>query len=277
MAALSCVLLMKVVVRSEPFTWTTDAGMKLLPLRINVNPPLLATTVSGERLVKVGSGLRTSKLRDHTPPPGGGFATDTERNAAEAVSLAGMAAVSCVLLTKVVVRLEPFTWTTDAGMKLLPLRVMVTEPLPAMTVSGERLVRVGSGLRTSKLRDHTPPPGVGFTTETERNAADATSTPRIAAVSCVLLTKVVARLEPFTWTTDAGTKLLPVRVIVNPPLPAITVSGERLVSFGAGFGPGLLTASVRGVDVPPPGVGFITETERVLTVAMSLAGMVALS
>ncbi len=88
-----------------------------------------------------------------------------------------------MLLTKVVGRLEPLNWTTELGMKLLPPRVKVNPPLPAMTLSGERLERVGSGLLTAKVSDHMPPPGAGVNTEIEGNAAVATSLAGMAAVS----------------------------------------------------------------------------------------------
>src|SRR5258707_4396853 len=115
--------------------------MKLLPLRVNVNAPLPGITLSGERFDRVGCGLLTARVCAHTPPPGPGLTTEIEGNEAEATSPAGMAAVSCVALTKDVARLEPFTCTTDPGMKLLPLRVNVNAPLPAMTLSGGKIGR----------------------------------------------------------------------------------------------------------------------------------------
>ena len=91
----------------------------------------------------------------------------------------------------------------------------------------------------------------------------------------MLLTKVVLRPEPLTWTTDPAMKLPPLRVNVNPPLPAMTLAGEILESDGAGFG--LLTVRVNAADVPPPGAGFTTVMEIVPAEAMSLAGIAALS
>ena len=61
-----------------------------------------------------------------------------------------------------------------------------------------------------------PPPGAGFTTVTEAVPAVATSVDWIDAVNCVLLTKVVARGDPFHWTLKPFTKLLPLTVSVNP-------------------------------------------------------------
>jgi hypothetical protein len=59
-------------------------------------------------------------------------------------------------------------------------------------------------------------------------------------------------------------KLLPLRVSVCAPAPATTEEGERLVSVGAG----LLTAKV-ALEVPPPGVGFVTTTAYLPAVAWS--------
>src|SRR5258708_39918124 len=105
------------------------------------------------------------------------------------------------------------------------------------------------GLLTARVSAYTPPPGPGFSTETESAAAEATSPAGMAAVSRVLLTKVVDRLEPFTCTTDAGIKLVPVRVNVNAPLPAITLAGDRTESDGYG----LVMARVKAELRPPAG------------------------
>jgi hypothetical protein len=87
----------------------------------------------------------------------------------------------------------------------------------------------------------------------------------------VPLINVVLRLEPFTRTAEPETKLLPLRVKVNPALPALMLAGEMLESDG----PGLVTVKVRDPLVPPPGVE--TAMERDPAVASALAGMVAAS
>src|SRR5437867_4240858 len=62
------------------------------------------------------------------------------------------------------------------------------------------------------------------------------------------------------------TKFVPVIVSVEPEVPAILLEGERLLAIGTG----LLTVNVSGgVDVPPPGAGFVTVTEIVPAVAIS--------
>src|SRR3970040_1735616 len=99
MAAVSCVLLRKVVVRSAPFQRTTEEEIKPLPLTVRVKPASPAVALEGNKEVKLGPGLlmvRTGAFE--VPPPGAGLNTVTCAVPAVARSLAGMAAVSCVLL-----------------------------------------------------------------------------------------------------------------------------------------------------------------------------------
>src|SRR5258708_32087979 len=120
--------------------------MTVVCFRVHVSDLLLGRRLSGERSDRVGCGFLTAKVCAHTPPPGPGLTTEIEGNEAEATSPAGMAVVSCVALTKVVARLEPFTCTTDPGMKLLPLRVNVKAPLPAIKPSRGKPEKVGWGV-----------------------------------------------------------------------------------------------------------------------------------
>jgi hypothetical protein len=53
----------------------------------------------------------------------------------------------------------------------------------------------------------------------------------------------------------------------------MALEGESEVAFGKG----LWMEKVRALDVPPPGVGLITVTDAVPTVAMSLAGTEAVT
>ncbi len=84
---------------------------------------------------------------------------------------------------------------------------------------------------------------------------------------------MVVRLAPFHRTTEDGTKLAPLTVRVKALPPAVAVLGETLLSVGAG----LRTEKLAGADVPPPGVGVTTVTAKVPAVAMSPAGIVAVS
>ena len=74
------------------------------------------------------------------------------------------------------------------------------------------------------------------------------------------LTNVVTRALPCHSTTELLTKFVPFTVSVNAPLPALAVLGEIELTVGTG----LFTVNVTGVDVPPPGAGFVTVTPGVL-------------
>src|SRR5690242_7699983 len=69
--------------------------------------------------------------------------TATDAWPALAMSLAGMAAVSCVALTNVVGRLSPFHVTMLPATKLLPVAVSVNPGPPGAAEFGESAVRVG--------------------------------------------------------------------------------------------------------------------------------------
>src|SRR5689334_24126003 len=108
MAACSDVDDTYVVVRSLPFQRTTDVETKFVPLRFKVKAGSLACLVSGEMVLSVGAGLFTVTVcAFEVPPPGVGLKTVTENVPAVAASVAGMAAVTCVGDTYVVVRFAP--------------------------------------------------------------------------------------------------------------------------------------------------------------------------
>jgi hypothetical protein len=84
---------------------------KLVPFTVSVNAAPPAVTEVGLRLVIVGTGLVAMIVKESAldvPPPGVGLTTVTLAVPAEAMSAAVVAAVNCVLLTNVVVRLDPF-------------------------------------------------------------------------------------------------------------------------------------------------------------------------
>ena len=93
-----------------------------------------------------------------TAPPG--FCTVTEALPAAAISAAGIAAVSWVALTKVVVRFAPFQRTTEPLTKLLPFTVSVKAGPPPAALLGERELnrapldhcRLGRFFRPTELR-----------------------------------------------------------------------------------------------------------------------------
>jgi hypothetical protein len=80
------------------------------------------------------------------PPPGAGLVTVAAGVPVEAMLAAGMAAVNCVELTKVVAGVDPPKLTVEAATKFAPLIVSVKAAPPATVLVGEIVVIVGVGL-----------------------------------------------------------------------------------------------------------------------------------
>jgi len=240
--------------------------------------------VAGCNVVIAGTGLFAAVMVKVTafevPPPGAGFVTVTVGVPAAATSLAGMAAVSLVALTKVVARGVPLKFTTDVVMKFEPFTVRVNAPEPAVAVAGCRVVIAGTGLLAAVTVKVTtldvPPPGEGLVTVTAGVPTLAMSVASMAAVSLVALTKAVARAVPLKFTTDVLMKFEPFTVSVKAPEPAVAVAGCRVVIAGTGL-LAAVTVKVTALDVPPPGDGLVTVTVGVPTLAMSEASMAAVS
>ena len=248
-------------------TCTTDVETKLLPVTVSVNPGPPAVALDGEMPVNEGAGLLTVNGRVLVPEPSG-LITPMARVPAEAMSLAGIAAVTCVPLTNVVVRFEPLTWTKAPFTKFEPLAVSVKAGPPAVALLGEMLVRDGGGLVTVKVTAaDVPPPGVFTVTESEPGVLESAAGK--VAVNCVALTKVVLRFTPFTWTTDVLTKFEPVAVKVTGPLPATALVGEIAFKVGGG-GADPVTVKLTGLDCQGPSLGLDTVSVSVPAWATSL-------
>jgi hypothetical protein len=140
-----------VVGRLLPFHCTTELATKFCPLTVNrlftestnCSP---AGTQFGKRPLIVGTVLAllvTVKfIAFEVPPPGAGLVTVTAKMPVEAMLAAGMAAVNCVELTKVVGTTAPKLTIEDA-MKFVPLIVSVNAAPPATAAFGEIDVIVG--------------------------------------------------------------------------------------------------------------------------------------
>ena len=89
-----------------------------------------------------------------------------------------------------------------------------------------------------------------------------------------MLTNVVLRAAPLNRTAELLLKFVPLTVKVKAVSPANLVIGDKLLTVGTG----LFTVTINGgVDVPPPGVGFVTVTEAVPPVANSEAAICAVN
>ena len=108
----------------------------------------LPPPVAGSWLVSMdrGKGADIVKSKaEEVPPPGEGLNTVIWAVPSAAMSLAGIEAVSCALLTNVVGRSEPFHLTTELEMKDDPVAVSVKSLPPVSALVGEMEVRVGTG------------------------------------------------------------------------------------------------------------------------------------
>src|SRR2546425_1086129 len=129
------------------------------------------------------------------------------------------------------------------------------------------------GLTVNCCALEVPPPGAGFVTVMLKVPAVVRSLAGMEAVSWVLLANAVVRAEPAKFTTEFVTKFVPLTVSVKAPSPTFLLVGEMLVVVGAG----LLTVNVCALEVPPPGVGFVTVMLNVPAVVRSLAGIDAVN
>lgn len=250
--------------------------MKALPVTVSVSSPEPAFAALGRIEASTGAGFAVivNAAPADVPPPGAGLTTLTVTDPAVATSLAVMAAVNCVELTYVVARFAPFHWTADAVTNPVPFTVSVKAPDPTAAEPGVTLEITGVGFPT---RNDTPPevpPSEGLTTVTVAAPDTATSPARIAAASCVKLTKVVARLAPFHCTNADDAKALPVTVSVKAPEPTFTDAGRIEVTEGV---EAEVMVKLTPVEIPPPGVGVDTVTVVAPAVVRSEARIAAAS
>jgi hypothetical protein len=107
---------------------TTEQGRRFVPVTVNVSagPPAAAEVCDSEPIVGVASpvaGVERVKGRDPDVPIE--FVTVTTVVPGNADWAAGMEAVSCVALTKVVVCAVPFQFTSASLVKFVPFTVSV--------------------------------------------------------------------------------------------------------------------------------------------------------
>ena len=107
---------------------------------------------------------------------------------------------------------------------------------PAWTVVALTVIE-GGGLTVNVNAPEVPPPGAGVKTVTEAVPTVAMSPAPIDACSCVALTKVVGRADPFHRTIEEDLKLLPLTLSVNdgPPETALAGASELATGTGATF------------------------------------------
>jgi len=153
-AAVNCVALTNVVVRAVPLTLTVAPLTKLVPLTVSVKAPEPTIAVEGCSEVSVGVGLLAGlmvKAAELELPPPEGFVTTTAALPAVAISLASTATVSCVELTKVVVRAVPLNVVVAPLTKFVPFTVRLKAAEPAVADDGDSEVMAGLELDTGAV------------------------------------------------------------------------------------------------------------------------------
>jgi hypothetical protein len=201
----------------------------------------------------------------------------------KAVSVAEIAAVSCVALTNVVWRGEPFQFTVSPfATKFVPFTVSV---MPAglqagvvfdEVVDAESDVIVGRNIGNEIAFDVFVL-DAGLATATWTVPTAAISAAVTVALSCVGLTYVVAscvRLLPFVHCTlEQGRKLLPVTLRGNATVPPVALTGEMDAIVGAGS---VEAEIVKGTEFDGT-TELVTVIDAVPAAAISEGGMAAVS
>lgn len=166
---------------------------------------------------------------------------------------------SCVTLLLLSVH-----WTLEQGRKLLPVTLSGNATVPAVAPTGETEEITATGSDAAEIvKDAGAELTPELDTVIEAVPADAISEAGMRTVSCVELTNVVLRAEPFQLTTDAFKpfrKFVPFTVRVNPVglhdgvVFDIVVEDDNEVMLGGRIENGI------PVEVPPPGPIVSTST-----------------
>ena len=280
--ALTPVVPTNIVVRLLPFHRTPEQGTKPLPITVRRIPEDPAAALFGMRELMTGTGSEAGVVSVKFEAAEVVVELDTVTAAVpaipgKAVSEAEIVAVSCVALTNVVGRGDPFQFTTSPFTKSVPFTISGRSAVPQYGVEdGTSPVMVGATIENAIPLD-VPPPGVGVDTLTWAVPTEAISAAEIAALSCVALENVVGLPLPFHSTIEQGTKLLPVTFSVNPAAPAVALVCESVVITGAGSEVGDVMEKFTEVEVTADGkleteIGTVVPGE-----AVSGAGIAAVS
>jgi hypothetical protein len=210
-------------------------------MTVSVKAGLPAAALAGESDVIDGVGLlalmaKASALE--VPPPGEGLMTATLALPALDRSDLGTTAVSCVLLTYVVVRRLPLQETLEVETKSLPTTLSCNAGLPAAALVGESEVIDGTGFlarRENAAVADRGPSGAGLTTVTMAPSTPASVDAGTRALSWVLLMKLVGSGAPFHSITELGRKSLPCTRTVIGSLLVAALGGDSDDIEGGGF------------------------------------------
>jgi hypothetical protein len=143
---------------------------------------------------------------------------------------------SWVVLTKVVLREDPFQVAEEAGTNPLPITVRTLPASSTVTVPGVTDETRGAGLLTmNSAAADAPPPGAGFFTVISAVPAIDRSVEVSVIFNCVVLTKVVTRLFWFHSALEPWTNPVPLMVTVVAASPVVAPEGDMEVMLGVGL------------------------------------------
>jgi len=176
---------------------TLEQGRKLLPVTLRGNATVPAVAPAGEMDIITAAGSDEAEIvKEAEAEVSAELDTVIDAVPAEAISEAGIVAVSCVELTNVVVRAEPFQSTTEPVTKFVPFTVR-TNPVGLhacvvfdIVVEDDKEVMVG-GMIVNWIPPEVPPPGPIVSTSTWVVPMARKSAAGTVALSCVALTNVV--------------------------------------------------------------------------------------
>ena len=222
-------------------------------------PAADAAPVDGPGVAKIGNAIVFE-----VPPPGAGLTAVTWAVPAAAISAAEIAAAPPVVPTNRVVRPLPFHSSTEHGTQPLPSIPNKKAGFPAVAFDGVREAMDGAGreLGAAIVKVEVLDVVVELETVTAAVPWNAVSAADIVAASCVALTNVVGRGDPFQLTTSPFTKFVPFTVNVMPErlqdgvVFAEVVDAESEAMVGATIG----NAVFADDPPPPPVVGLKTVT-----------------
>lgn len=165
----------------------------------------------------------------------------------------------------------PFTVRTKAG-----------PPAPALAGTRELIAGTANVEGDVMVKGRELELDAELETKTFTVPREAVSAYVIAAVSCVALTKVVGRGEPFQFTTVSEVNVVPIVAFTARVKPAGLQYGVEAIGVvdveaeSDAIDNGRITNEI-GLEVPPPGAGVVTETGGVPAAATSAARIAVLS
>src|SRR6266545_2534255 len=258
----------------------TELPAKFEPeaVRVKSGPPL--ATVAGLMLERVGAGggavtLGESGLEAQRPPTqAAGLLTCTATLPCPATSPASTAMESCVGEIRVTVRGWPPTVAVAPGTKPVPVTARAKAGVPAATLAGARLARLGVGLILATVMVGLVAIRVYVSPRKKRTSYWPRVVGRVKAQVFVVVPASVLRKAYRTYVGFAAPtaaratqslglpgRLLIVAVTVNPGGPVVASTVTE----------GCVRVRVRALVVPPPGLGVTTVMLKLVAVVVRSA------